>query len=61
MKKLFVFGLAALLAVAFAMPAGAFESKFEVVLLYDMAWIDADRDYQQNTLGLAGDDDYRGI
>lgn len=55
MKKFFVLAFAALLAVAFAVPAGAFEGKFEAVLMYDINVVDTDEDYQRNSQGNAGD------
>jgi hypothetical protein len=61
MKKFFVLLFAALMLVAFAVPAGAFESKFEVVMLYDLSWVDTDEAYQRNTIGRANDSDWTGF
>jgi hypothetical protein len=55
MKKFFVLAFAALMAVAFAVPAGAFEGKFEAVLMYDITVVDTDEDYQRNNLGNTDD------
>jgi hypothetical protein len=52
---------AALMLVAFTGPAGAFESKFEVVMLYDFVWLDADSNFMQQNLGFANDDDWEGF
>lgn len=61
MKKLFLVALTLLLAVAFAVPAGAWESKFEVVLLYDMVWVDTDTEFQRHTFRNLNDDDWNGM
>jgi len=61
MKKFFVVLLGALMLAAFAAPAAAWESKFEVVLLYDIAWIDADADFMRNTFQNPNDEDWGGM
>jgi len=58
MKKFIVVALAAALAVFFVVPAGAFEGKFEAVLIYDINVMSTDSEYQQNTMQNPNDEDW---
>jgi hypothetical protein len=61
MKKFRAVVFSVLVAVAFAERAGALESKFEVVLQYDLVWVDTDSDYQQRTYALSDDGNWKGF